>query len=158
MALHRPATPEYAASLAPLQEAPHAPAGRTRRRGLGIAPERTAHKWWVAATVMLSAFLVVASGSTMNVALPSIMTAFGLNLDQVQWVMTAYMIAGVVLIPAVGWLGNRLGNRNLYVGSLLVFIGGSALCGLAWDGPSLIACRVLQGLGGAPLRLWPWCY
>lgn len=151
MALHRPTAPEYAASLAPLQEAPHAPAGRTRRSGLGIAPEHIAHKWWVAATVMLSAFLVVASGSTMNVALPSIMTAFGLNLDQVQWVMTAYMIAGAVLVPAVGWLGNRLGNRHLYVGSLLVFVGSSALCGLAWDGPSLIACRVLQGLGGGPI-------
>jgi DHA2 family multidrug resistance protein len=51
---------------------------------------------------MLSAFLVVMSNATVNVALPPIMTAFGLNLDQAQWVMTAYMIAGAVLIPAVG--------------------------------------------------------
>ena len=55
-------------------------------------------------------------------------------IDQVQWVMTAYMIAGAVLIPTIGWLGNRLGNRTLFLGSLLVFVGSSALCGLAWDG------------------------
>jgi EmrB/QacA subfamily drug resistance transporter len=56
-----------------------------------------------------------------------------------------------VLIPTVGWLGNWLGNRNLFLLSLLVFVGGSALCGLAWSGPSLIAFRVLQGMGSGPI-------
>src|SRR5262245_31166407 len=70
-----------------------------------ISPERSSYKWWVAATVMLSAFLVVVSGSAMNVALPPMMTTLGLNLDQAQWIITAYMIAGAVLIPTVGWLG-----------------------------------------------------
>lgn len=51
---------------------------------------------------MLSAFLVVVSGSAMNVALPPIMTTFGMNLDQAQWIITTYMIAGAVLIPMVG--------------------------------------------------------
>jgi DHA2 family multidrug resistance protein len=100
---------------------------------------------------MLSAFLVVISGASVNVTLPSMMTAFGLNLDQVQWVITAYMIAGAVLIPTVGWLGNRLGNRNLFLLSLLTFVGGSALCGLAWSGPTLIAFRVVQGIGSGPI-------
>ena len=75
------------------------------RRNLSIAPDSASYKWWVTATVMLSAFLVVVSGSAMNVALPPIMTTFGLNLDQAQWILTAYMIAGAVLIPTVGWLG-----------------------------------------------------
>jgi DHA2 family multidrug resistance protein len=105
----------------------------------------------VAATVMLSGFLVVVSGATMNVALPPIMTAFGLNLDQAQWIITAYMIAGAVLIPTVGWLGNVLGNRTLFLVSLLVFLGSSILCGLAWSGPTLILFRVLQGMGGGPI-------
>lgn len=148
MALHRTASPEI---LVPTQEAPLALASQRQRGSLAIGSDRAAYKWWVAATVMLSAFLVVASGATVNVALPSMMTTFGFNLDQVQWVMTAYMIAGAVLIPTVGWLGNRLGNRNLFLGSLVVFVGGSALCGLAWDGPSLIAFRVLQGIGGGPI-------
>lgn len=137
---------------------------RTMRPALGVAPtsptvppralvqsERTAYKWWVAATVMLSTFLVVVSGASVNVALPPIMTAFGLNLDQVQWVLTAYMIAGAVLIPTVGWLGNWLGNRNLFLLSLLVFVAGSMLCGLAWSGSALMAFRVLQGIGSGPI-------
>src|SRR5712691_401699 len=89
------------AVLASPEAALPSPTRGTVRRSLGIAPHSAAYKWWVAATVMLSAFLVVASGATVNVALPSMMTAFGLNLDQVQWVMTAYMIAGAVLIPTI---------------------------------------------------------
>ena len=83
---------------------------------------------------MLGAFLVVVSGAAVNVALPPIMTTFSMNLDEVQWVITAYMIASAVLIPTVGWLGNRLGNRNLFLLSLLIFMAGSALSGLAWSG------------------------
>jgi DHA2 family multidrug resistance protein len=100
---------------------------------------------------MFSAFLVVVNTSTVNVTLPPMMTAFGLNIDQAQWVITAYMIASAVLIPTVGWLGNRLGNRNLLLLSLLVFVGSSALCGLAWSGSTLILFRVLQGIGGGPI-------
>jgi DHA2 family multidrug resistance protein len=74
-----------------------------------------------------------------------------MNLDQVQWVITAYMIASAVLIPTVGWLGNRVGNRNLFLLSLVVFIGTSVLCGLAWSGGTLIFFRILQGAGGGPL-------
>lgn len=100
---------------------------------------------------MCSAFLVVVNTSTVNVTLPPMMTAFGLNLEQAQWVITAYMIASAVLIPTVGWLGNCLGNRNLLLLSLCVFVGSSALCGLSWSGSSLIVFRVLQGIGGGPI-------
>lgn len=120
-------------------------------RGPLISPERAAYKWWVTGTVMFSAFLTVMSGATVNVALPPMMTAFGLNIDQAQWIITAFMIAGAVLIPTVGWLGNWLGNRNLFLLSLLVFIGGSALCGIAWSGTSLIVFRVVQGIGSGPI-------
>lgn len=151
MARQQSPVPEPTSTLTPRQVAPPTPTRNSLAYRLGLVPPHAAYKWWVAGTVMLSSFLVVASGATVNVALPSMMTAFGFNLDQVQWVITAYMIAGAVLIPTIGWLGNRLGNRLLFLGSLLVFLGGSALCGLAWDGPSLIAFRVLQGLGGGPI-------
>jgi DHA2 family multidrug resistance protein len=121
------------------------------RGGLLISPESPSYKWWVTGTVMFSAFLTVMSGATVNVALPPMMTAFGLNLDQAQWIITAFMISGAVLIPTVGWLGNWLGNRNLFLLSLLVFISGSALCGLAWSGTSLIFFRVVQGIGSGPI-------
>lgn len=149
------AADQHAASerSTPLQyPAPTPPADRNiRQAGASRLASRPAYKWWVAGTVMLSAFLVVVNTATVNVTLPPIMTAFGMNLDQAQWVITAYMIASAVLIPTVGWLGNRLGNRNLMLLSLLIFVGSSALCGLAWSGETLIVFRVLQGIGGGPI-------
>ncbi len=137
-----------AASLAGLAPAEH----DTPRRGTPlISSTRPSYKWWVAATMMLSAFMVVVNSATVNVILPPIMTAFGLNIDQAQWIITAYMIASAALIPTVGWLGNWLGNRNLFLLSLLVFICGSALSGLAWSGSTLILFRVVQGIGGGPI-------
>ena len=118
----------------------------TRRAELIIAPDRASYKWWVAATVTLSAFLVVMNNATVNVALPQMMTAFSLNLDEAQWIITAYMIAGAILVPTVGWLGSRFGNRTLFLVSLAAFVVSSGLCGLAWNGPSLVLFRVLQGL------------
>ncbi|ETX07883.1 DHA2 family efflux MFS transporter permease subunit [Candidatus Entotheonella palauensis] len=114
-------------------------------------PERASYKWWVAFTVSLSSFLVTMSQVAVQIALPQIMTVYGLNLDQAQWIVTAYVIAGAILVPAVGWFGNRLGNRAFYLLSLIVFVASSALCAFSWSGPSLIAFRVLQGLGGGPI-------
>src|SRR5438093_496957 len=91
------------------------------------------------------------NNATVNVALPQMMTAFSLSLDEAQWVITAYMIAGATLIPTVGWLGIRFGNRTIFLVSLGAFVVSSGLCGLAWNGPSLVICSVLQGLGGCPI-------
>ena len=122
-----------------------------RRGGPLISPDRPSYKWWLAGTMMFCAFLVVVNNTTVNIILPPMMTAFGLNLDQAQWVMTAYMIANAVLIPTVGWLGSCLGNRNLFLLGLLIFVGSSALCGLAWSGSTLILFRVIQGIGAGPI-------
>ena len=124
-----------------------APGGRRT----GITPESPAYKWWVAGTIMLSVFMVLMNISTVSLALPSIMTTLSMSLDEAQWVVTAYMIASAVVIPTVGWLGNVLGNRNLLLLSLALFLTGSVLCGLAWSGSTLIAFRILQGMGGGPV-------
>jgi MFS family permease len=91
------------------------------------------------------------SQMAVQVALPRIMTGFGLDLDHAQWVITAYTIAGALVVPAVGWLGQRLGNRRLYFLSLFVFLTTSTLCAFAWSGPALITLRILQGLGGGSI-------
>lgn len=119
-------------------------------RGL-FDPSRPSHKWLVAATVSISGFLVTMSQVAVQVALPQIMTVFGLNLARAQWIMTAYVIAGALLVPAVGWLGQRLGNRTLYLCSLFAFLATSACCAFAWSGDSLITFRIMQGLGGGPI-------
>ena len=124
-----------------------APGGRRT----GVTPESPSYKWWVAGIIMLSVFMVMMNISTASLALPPIMTNLSLSLDEVQWVINAYMIASAVVIPTVGWLGNVLGNRNLLLCSLVLFVSGSVLCGLAWSGSALIAFRVLQGMGGGPM-------
>ena len=118
---------------------------------VGVTPDSSSYKWWVAGTIMLNVFTVMMNTATASLALPSIMTSLSMSLDEAQWIMTAYMIASAVLIPTVGWLGNVLGNRNLLLLSLVVFIIGSVLCGMAWSGASLIAFRILQGMGGGPV-------
>src|SRR5207245_4365891 len=126
------------------------PQSGARTGGL-LDPARTSERWGVASTVMVSGFLVSMSQTAVQVSLPQIMTVFGLSLEQAQWIVTAYVIAGAVLVPAVGWLGNWLGNRTLYLLGLSIFVANSALCAFSWSGPSLIAFRVLQGLGGSPI-------
>src|SRR2546425_10176232 len=86
------------------------PQSGARTGGL-LDPARPSHRWWVASTVMVSGFLVSMSQTAVQGALPQIMTVFGLNLEQAQWIVTAYVIAGAVLVPAVGWPGNWLGHR-----------------------------------------------
>ena len=117
----------------------------------GVTPESPSYKWWVAGTVMISVFAVLLNIAAASLALPSMMTTLSMSLDEAQWVITAYMIANAVVIPTVGWLGNVLGNRNLLLFSLMLFVVGSVFCGLAWNGSSLIAFRILQGMGGGPV-------
>ena len=90
--------------------------------------------------------------SIVNVSLPSMMADFGANIKQIEWVITAYMLAFAVLMPLTSWLRDRIGARWLYTGSLILFTAGSVLCGMAWNVPSLIFARVIQALGGGPIN------
>jgi EmrB/QacA subfamily drug resistance transporter len=107
--------------------------------------------WWPTCGVMLGALSVSLNIGVLNVAIPSMMSSLSTDLDRIQWVQTGYQIIQAVLIPAVGWLGTRLGTKRLFILSTLTFIAGSALCGLAWDVHSLIFFRILQGIGGGPI-------
>lgn len=146
------ATPKPLKSLnLKLPDTSQVPQDHLQRRGAFVSPENPNFKWWMTATVMLNAFMVIMNNATINLALPPMMTAFGFNLDQVQWVVTAYMIASAVMVPTVGWLGSRLGNRNLFLCGLVIFVTSSILCGMAWSGHALIFFRVLQGIGSGPI-------
>ena len=101
---------------------------------------------------MLGGFTVSLSYGSLNVAIPSMMSSLGTDLDRLQWVQTAYQIIQAVFIPAVGWLGARLGTKRLFILCTLLFITGSALSGLAWNLQSLIVFRLIQGIGGGPIN------
>jgi EmrB/QacA subfamily drug resistance transporter len=91
------------------------------------------------------------SVTVVQLAFPHIMLSLRADLDDMQWVQTSSMIMQAVMMPSVGWLGSRFGNRRLYLLSLGTFVGGSILCGMAWDVYSLITFRVVQAIGSGPL-------
>jgi EmrB/QacA subfamily drug resistance transporter len=113
--------------------------------------EQGASRWWSTLGVMLGALTVSLNIGVLNVAIPSMMSSLSTDLNRIQWVQTAFAITQAVLVPAVGWLGARLGTKRLFLLSTFTFITGSALSGLAWDVNSLIFFRILQGIGGGPL-------
>jgi DHA2 family multidrug resistance protein len=88
---------------------------------------------------------------TSYIALPAMMRSMSATLDSIQWVLTAFSIAQTAVMPIVGWLGSRLGNRRLFVLCLSLTTLGSLGCGLAWSTGSLVGFRVLQGLGAGLL-------
>lgn len=110
-----------------------------------------AAKWGISLAVILGSLTTSIMGGTINVALPTMMTSLRAEVDQIQWVLTAFMITRTVMMPTLGWAGSLLGNRRLYLGSLSLFLVGSALCGLAWNIHSMIAFRIIQAVGAGYL-------
>ena len=86
-----------------------------------------------------------------NVALPSLGRAFGASISDVQWTVIAYLLTLAVVIPASGWIGDRIGTKRTFLAALIVFTVASALCGAAQSLGELIAARALQGIGGGML-------
>jgi DHA2 family multidrug resistance protein len=101
--------------------------------------------------VMAAALMAMIDISIVNVALNDIRGSFGTPIDQIGWVSTGYMMANIVVIPMTGWLQRRFGFRRYFSTSVLIFTFASALCGLAWNLPSLVIFRVLQGMGGGAI-------
>jgi EmrB/QacA subfamily drug resistance transporter len=86
-----------------------------------------------------------------NVALPTLSQDFDAPLSDVQWTVIAYVLTLAVVIPASGWIGDRLGTKRTFLIALALFTVASALCGAAQSLPQLIAARALQGVGGGLL-------
>jgi EmrB/QacA subfamily drug resistance transporter len=105
----------------------------------------------IAIAVVLGAIMSVLSTTIVNVALQTLSVELNAPLDNVQWVVTGYMLALAAVIPVSGWAAARFGARRLYIISLVLFTAGSALCGFAWNLETLVVARVLQGLAGGLL-------
>ncbi len=101
--------------------------------------------------VILGSFMAILDSNIVNVALPKIMATFGSTVEQVEWVVTGYMIAFAIIMPTTNWLRAALGLKMTFILSLGIFCFGSALCGLAWDNESLIYFRIVQALGGGAM-------
>src|SRR2546421_9867362 len=101
----------------------------------------------LAGVVILGTIMTVLDLTVMNVAIPTLARDLGSSIPAIQWVMTGYMLAFASVIPLTGWAAERFGARRAWVFALLLFLAGSVLAGAAWSIGSLIAFRVLQGLG-----------
>jgi DHA2 family multidrug resistance protein len=117
----------------------------------GSQSSRLPYKWIVVLVVIFGSFMSILDQTVINNALPRLQSAFSTDLNNLQWVITAYTLTQGVITPTTAFFANRLGTKRFYVIALAFFTLGSALCGLAWNLPALIAFRVIQAVGGATL-------
>jgi len=107
--------------------------------------------WIVAMTVTLATFMEVLDSSIANVALPHIAGGLGATQDEATWVLTAYLVANAVILPAGAYMTTFIGRKKFYMICVMLFGISSALCGLAPSLPLLVFFRILQGIGGGGL-------
>ena len=99
-------------------------------------------------SVGLAGFMTVLDSSIANVAIPTISGNLGVSVDEGTWVITVFAAANAIAIPLTGWLTQRLGQVRLFVGSILLFVFASWLCGIAPTLPILLACACAAGRRG----------
>ncbi|MFB7179002.1 DHA2 family efflux MFS transporter permease subunit [Streptomyces sp. NPDC056257] len=117
----------------------------------GPASEHTSREVLVSIGALLLGLLIAALDQTIvSTALPTIVSELG-GMAHLSWVVTAYILASTAATPLWGKLGDQYGRKKLFQYAIVIFLIGSALCGLAQDMPQLIGFRALQGLGGGGL-------
>lgn len=113
--------------------------------------EHTSREALVAIGALLLGLLIAALDQTIvSTALPTIVSDLG-GMEHLSWVVTAYILASTAATPLWGKLGDQYGRKKLFQAAIVIFLIGSALCGLAQNMPQLIGYRALQGLGGGGL-------
>jgi DHA2 family multidrug resistance protein len=123
-----------------------------RNSSSAFHPKHLSYKWFLLANIMLGTFMAVLDATIVNVGLPKIMASFGVGLDKIEWVVTAYMLAMAVALPTSGWMADRHGYKKIYFIGLFLFTFGSMLCGLSSNENMLISARVIQGLGAGTIQ------
>ncbi|MFJ4789583.1 DHA2 family efflux MFS transporter permease subunit [Streptomyces sp. NPDC088794] len=102
--------------------------------------------------LLLGMLLAALDQTIVSTALPTIVSDLG-GLEHLSWVVTAYLLASTAATPLWGKLGDQYGRKRLFQTAIVIFLIGSALCGMAQNMPQLIAFRALQGLGGGGLMV-----
>jgi EmrB/QacA subfamily drug resistance transporter len=126
-------------------------AAQARRRAVGTPDSSPVNPWNALWAMLVGFFMILVDATIVAVANPSIMDKLGASYDAVIWVTSAYLLAYAVPLLVAGRLGDRYGPKNLYLVGLTVFTAASLWCGLAGSIGTLVAARVVQGLGAALL-------
>ena len=119
--------------------------------GAAVDPARVPFKGLITVSIMLATIMQVLDTTIANVALPSMRGTLGASQDQINWVLTSYIVAAAIMTPVTGWLSDRYGLRQLFIASAAGFVLASMACGVATSLEEMILFRVFQGLCGAAL-------
>jgi DHA2 family multidrug resistance protein len=103
-------------------------------------------QWMILLTLIIGTFLGRLDGTIVNLALPKMITDFGITVSQASWISTAYIIANAIFVPVFGKLGDLMGRKPLYIFGIVGFTISSMLAGLAWSLPSMLFFRILQAI------------
>jgi DHA2 family multidrug resistance protein len=117
----------------------------------GQSDEVYRHRYLIAFAVSLASVLELVDTSIVNVAIPHMMGNLGATLEEVAWVSTGYIVANVIVLPLTSFFADTFGRRNYYTGSVVLFTIASFFCGNASSLESLVAWRIVQGIGGGAL-------
>jgi len=109
-------------------------------------------RFFITVTVMLPTMIEIIDISIVNVSLDHIRGSLSAGIDESTWTITSYLVSNAVIIPMSGWLSRLFGRKRYLIYSITLFTFSSFFCGLAWNLPSLIVFRVLQGIGGGGLQ------
>ncbi|BBK40828.1 EmrB/QacA family drug resistance transporter [Allostella vacuolata] len=105
----------------------------------------------VTGCVMLATIMQALDTTIANVAVPYMQASLNASLDQINWVLTSYIVAAAIMTPPTGWLARRFGRKEVFIVAVAGFTVASILCGAAQSLEQMVAFRLLQGMFGAPL-------
>ncbi|HWC18960.1 MAG TPA: DHA2 family efflux MFS transporter permease subunit [Terriglobales bacterium] len=108
--------------------------------------------WLIAVSIMLATVMEVLDTTIASVSLPYIAGNLSASTDEATWVLTSYLAANAIILPATGWLGQVFGRKRFLIACIILFTLASALCGLASSLGMLIMTRALQGAAGGALQ------
>jgi EmrB/QacA subfamily drug resistance transporter len=110
--------------------------------------QQVSNKWFALLVVIFGLFMVNLDMSIVNLAIAKMMQTFHATFDQIQWVLSGYTLTMGIIMPVTGYLADRFGTKKVFIISMALFTSGSLLCGISWNTASIVAFRIIQGLGG----------
>jgi MFS transporter, DHA2 family, multidrug resistance protein len=116
-----------------------------------ISPEILRVRPIIVVCAMMATIMQALDTTIANVALPYMQGSLSATQDQINWVLTSYIVAAAIMTPPVGWLASRFGRKNIFVISVMGFTAASMLCGIATSLEEMVLFRLLQGVFGAAL-------
>jgi DHA2 family multidrug resistance protein len=134
------------AALEPVSTTVHSPAHQRYPLTQGVNP------WLVTASVMLPTFMEVLDTAIASVALPYIAGSLSASNSEATWVLTSYLVANAVILPASNWFARRFGRKNFLLFCVMVFTVASFFCGAAPSLSVILLARIMQGAGGGALQ------